>query len=204
MEAFGVSPTNSEPRTSKGETITMEYEDNFKASQHYDEEEDVAMQHHQLAIAPGSEVDESVMVQMKQIFYDEFHPIYQKAREGCSQMLDKNIYSRYINIVRTYPMLPKDDRDPYRKSMYNKFEVGHDVEGDNLYHIGKKVAVYERFFKIIKSAHVQLGHARDPRRGLVWSNRKSVSNLHISMSRMVTCDKNYHQGKDEPTEHNIV
>jgi hypothetical protein len=67
-------------------------------------------------------------------------------------MLD--IYSRYINIVRTYPMLPKDDRDPYRKSIHNKFEIGHGVERDNLYRNGKKVAVYECFFYIIKSAHV--------------------------------------------------
>jgi hypothetical protein len=136
--------------TSKDEPITMDYEDNFEASQCYDEEEDVAVQQHQLAIAPGSEVDENVMVQVKQIFYDEFCPIYQKAREGRSQMLDKNIYRRYVNTVRTYPMLPKDDRDPYRRSIHNNFEIGHGVEGDNLYHDGKKVAVYECFFDIIK------------------------------------------------------
>jgi hypothetical protein len=60
----------------------MEYEANFEASQCYDEEEDVDVQQHHLAIDPGSEVDENVMVQVKQIFYDEFRPIYQKAREG--------------------------------------------------------------------------------------------------------------------------
>jgi hypothetical protein len=96
------------------------------------------VQQHQYAIAPGSEVDENVMVHVKQIFYDEFHPIYQKAREGHSQMLDKNIYIRYIYIVRMYPMLPKNDRDPHRKSINKKFEKGHGVEGDNLYREGEK------------------------------------------------------------------
>ena len=127
-----------------------------------DEEENVEPQQHHYTIAPGSEVDENVMMQVKRFFYDEFYHIYQKAREGHSQMVDSNIYRRYVNIVRTFPMLPKDDRDPYRKSIYNKFEIGHGVEGDNLYRDGKKVAVYERFYDIIKSAHVQLGHARDP------------------------------------------
>jgi hypothetical protein len=61
-------------------------------------------------------------------------------------------------------MLPKDDKDPYKKSIYNKFEIGHGVEGDNLYQDGEKVAMYKRFFDIIKAAHVQLGHARDPRK----------------------------------------
>jgi hypothetical protein len=112
MEAIVVSPTNSEPITSKDKHVTMEYEDTFEASPHYDEEEDVDVQQHHLAISPGSKVDENVMVQVKQIFYDEFCPIYQKAREACSQMLDKNVYSRFVNIVRMYPMLPKDDRDP--------------------------------------------------------------------------------------------
>jgi hypothetical protein len=56
MEAIDVSPTKSEQMTSKDEPITMDYEDNFEASQCYDEEEDVAVQQHQLAIALGSEV----------------------------------------------------------------------------------------------------------------------------------------------------
>jgi hypothetical protein len=172
MEAIDVSPTNSEPITSKDKPITMEYEDNFEASQYYDEEKDVAVQQHQLAIAPSSEVDENVMVQVKQTFYNEFRPIYLIAREGCSQMLDRNVYSRYVNIVKTYPILPKDDRDPYRKNIYNKIEIGHGVEGDNLHHNGEKVAVYECFFDIIKLAHVQLEHARDP--GKVYNHIKEV------------------------------
>jgi hypothetical protein len=99
------------------------WEDNFEASQCNDEEENVEPQQHHYTIAPGSEVDKNVMAHVKHIFYEEFCPIYQKAREGHSQMVDKNVYNRYVNIVRTYPMLPKDDRDPYRKSIYNKFEI---------------------------------------------------------------------------------
>jgi hypothetical protein len=89
IEAMDVSPTKSEPTISKDEPALMDYEDNFEASQHNDEEVNVEQQQLHYIIAPGSEVDENVMAHVEQIFYEEFRPIYEKAREGRSQMVDK-------------------------------------------------------------------------------------------------------------------
>jgi hypothetical protein len=46
IEAIDVSPTKSEPTISNDEPILMDYDDNFEALQHNDEEENVEQQQH--------------------------------------------------------------------------------------------------------------------------------------------------------------
>ena len=95
MENQDASPNESEKLAAIDEIITEDYVDNFDATKHNDEvEDDVVLLQHQYAIAPGSEVDVDVMVHVKEIFYKEFFPIFEKARAGHSQMLDKQIYNK--------------------------------------------------------------------------------------------------------------
>ncbi len=128
MENENVSLNKSEQVNATDEPITKDYDSNFDATKNNDEVEDVVVQQHHYVISPGSEVDVDVMVHVKEMFHNVVYPIFEKARAGHSQMLDELIYNKYVHIVRTYPMLPIDDKDPY-----TNFEIGHGVEGDNLY-----------------------------------------------------------------------
>jgi hypothetical protein len=72
-----------------------------------------------------------------------------------------------------------------------------------LYLNGKKVAVYECFFNIIKSAHAQFGHTRDPRK--VYNHIKeewygvTEKACQIYISIVSVLQKLFHHNKNKKT-----